>query len=123
MHTNEIFIENGRFHGHLIADSIAAKSPVNGQTGLRGPVPTCSRRLFVISLLAVSTPLTGVHGGANVARRLCVLLAVLAMAHLLFSQDIRTATLVGTVTDSSGAVVPNVAVTVTNIDTRWLPAA
>ena len=25
MHTNEIFIENGRFHGHLIADSIAAK--------------------------------------------------------------------------------------------------
>jgi thioredoxin reductase (NADPH) len=25
MHTNEIFIENGRFHGHLIADSIASK--------------------------------------------------------------------------------------------------
>ena len=25
MHTNEIFIENGRFHGHLIADSIAAR--------------------------------------------------------------------------------------------------
>jgi thioredoxin reductase (NADPH) len=25
MHTNEIFIENGRFHGHLIAESIAAK--------------------------------------------------------------------------------------------------
>ena len=25
MHTNEIFIENGRFHGQLIADSIAAK--------------------------------------------------------------------------------------------------
>ncbi len=24
MHTNEIFIENGRFHGHLIADSIAS---------------------------------------------------------------------------------------------------
>ncbi len=25
MHTNEIFIENGRLHGHLIAESIAAK--------------------------------------------------------------------------------------------------
>ena len=25
MHTNEIFIENGRFHGHLIADSIASR--------------------------------------------------------------------------------------------------
>lgn len=25
MHTNEIFIENGRFHGHLIAQSIASK--------------------------------------------------------------------------------------------------
>ena len=25
MHTNEIFIENGRFHGHLIAESIAAR--------------------------------------------------------------------------------------------------
>ena len=25
MHTNEIFIENGRFHGQLIADSIASR--------------------------------------------------------------------------------------------------
>jgi thioredoxin reductase (NADPH) len=25
MHTNEIFIENGRFHGHLIAESIASR--------------------------------------------------------------------------------------------------
>ena len=25
MHTNEIFIENGRFHGRAIAESIAAK--------------------------------------------------------------------------------------------------
>ena len=25
MHTNEIFIENGRFHGHLIARSIAER--------------------------------------------------------------------------------------------------
>jgi thioredoxin reductase (NADPH) len=25
MHTNEIFIENGRFHGHLIADSIVSR--------------------------------------------------------------------------------------------------
>src|SRR5204863_490838 len=44
--------------------------------------------------------------------------AVLAMAHFLFYQDIRTATLVGTVTDGSGAVIPNVVVTVTNVDTQ-----
>jgi thioredoxin reductase (NADPH) len=25
MHTNEIFIENGRFHGRAIADSIASR--------------------------------------------------------------------------------------------------
>ena len=29
MHTNEIFIENGRFHGHLIADSIASRIAAN----------------------------------------------------------------------------------------------
>ena len=29
MHTNEIFIENGRFHGHLIADSIASRIAPN----------------------------------------------------------------------------------------------
>ena len=46
------------------------------------------------------------------------LIALLAMATFLFCQDIRTATLVGTVTDSTGGVVSNVAVTVTNIDTQ-----
>jgi thioredoxin reductase (NADPH) len=25
MHTNEIFIENGRFHGHQIASAVAAQ--------------------------------------------------------------------------------------------------
>ena len=30
MHTNEIFIENGRFHGQLIADSIAARLQSSG---------------------------------------------------------------------------------------------
>jgi hypothetical protein len=46
------------------------------------------------------------------------LIALLGMTTLLFCQDIRTATLVGTVTDSTGAVVPNVAVTITNVDTQ-----
>jgi Carboxypeptidase regulatory-like domain len=52
-------------------------------------------------------------------RRVAIcLIASLAMTSLLFGQDIRTATLVGTVTDSSGAVIPNVAVSATNIDTE-----
>jgi len=46
------------------------------------------------------------------------LIATLAMTVPLCGQDIRTATLVGTVTDSTGAVVPNVAVTLTNVDTQ-----
>ncbi|HEY2404050.1 MAG TPA: carboxypeptidase-like regulatory domain-containing protein, partial [Steroidobacteraceae bacterium] len=46
------------------------------------------------------------------------LIALAAMATSLFSQDIRTATLVGTVTDSSGAVLSNAAVTATNVDTQ-----
>jgi hypothetical protein len=46
------------------------------------------------------------------------LIALVAMPAFLWCQDIRTATLVGTVTDSSGAVVANVAVTVTNVDTQ-----
>jgi hypothetical protein len=44
--------------------------------------------------------------------------ALLATAAFLFSQDIRTATLIGTVTDSSGAVVADAAVIVTNVDTK-----
>ena len=40
------------------------------------------------------------------------------MATCLFGQDIRTATLVGTVTDNSGAVIANVSVVVTNVDTQ-----
>jgi hypothetical protein len=46
------------------------------------------------------------------------LIALFAMTTLLFSQDLRTATLVGTVTDSSGSTIPNVAVTLTNVDTQ-----
>ncbi|HLK64582.1 MAG TPA: TonB-dependent receptor [Bryobacteraceae bacterium] len=46
------------------------------------------------------------------------LTALFAIASSLFCQDIRTATLVGTVTDSSGGVIANVAVTVTNVDTQ-----
>src|SRR5437763_11764 len=46
------------------------------------------------------------------------LVAVCAMTTFLFGQDIRTATLVGTVTDGSGAVLVNVAVNLTNVDTQ-----
>ncbi len=44
----------------------------------------------------------------------------LASCWSLLSQDLRTATLVGNVTDASGASVVNAAVTVTNIDTNVL---
>ena len=50
-------------------------------------------------------------------RNAIYLTALCAVPTFLFSQDIRTATLVGTVTDSSGGVISNVAVTVTNVDT------
>ena len=46
------------------------------------------------------------------------LVALFAMATCLVGQDIRTATLVGTVTDNSGAVIANVSVVVTNVDTQ-----
>ena len=74
-------------------------------------------RLFVISLLAVSTPLTASMEGQMRQATLC-LIAAAAMATFFSPQDIRTATLVGTVTDGSGAVIPNVVVTVTNVDTQ-----
>src|SRR6267154_4774413 len=45
-------------------------------------------------------------------------IALLAIASPLFPQNIRTATLIGTVIDSSGAVVANVAVTLTNQETQ-----
>jgi hypothetical protein len=43
---------------------------------------------------------------------------ILAASSFGLAQDLRTATLVGTVTDSSGASVANAAVTVTNTDTQ-----
>ena len=45
-------------------------------------------------------------------------LALFATLGAAFAQDLRTATLVGTVTDTTGAVVPNAAVTVTNNGTQ-----
>jgi hypothetical protein len=45
-------------------------------------------------------------------------LIVLAFAGVSFAQDIRTATLVGTVTDASGSAVPNAQVTVVNVQTK-----
>jgi hypothetical protein len=43
---------------------------------------------------------------------------ILAVAALSFAQDVRTGTLVGTVTDSSGAGVPSAQVTVVNVQTK-----
>jgi hypothetical protein len=44
--------------------------------------------------------------------------AMVAMAVSIFGQELRTATLVGTVTDASGSVVPNAPVVITNVDTQ-----
>ena len=54
------------------------------------------------------------------SRRAVVLLAVLSIlcGPVLLSQSAGTAGLTGTVTDPSGAVVPNVSVTLTNSDTN-----
>src|SRR3954453_628607 len=46
--------------------------------------------------------------------RLAVALAVSACASVLWAQE---ATIVGTITDATGAVVPNVSITITNTDT------
>ena len=45
-------------------------------------------------------------------------LIILALATWSFAQDVRTGTLVGTVTDSTGAAVPSAQVTVVNIQTK-----
>ncbi len=47
-----------------------------------------------------------------------LVVGALAFAALSLAQDVRTATLVGTVTDSTGAAVPNAAITVTNVQTQ-----
>src|ERR1700761_6004080 len=46
------------------------------------------------------------------------MLVLCATASLSIAQDVQSATVVGTVTDSSGAVVPNAAITVTNTATN-----
>ena len=46
------------------------------------------------------------------------ILLTCGFAYSLMAQDQRTATLVGTVTDSAGAAVPNATVDVTNVDTN-----
>jgi hypothetical protein len=57
------------------------------------------------------------RGGRNTAL-LTVLVALLTMTANIWGQELRTATLVGNVTDASGAVVPNAAITMTNVDTQ-----
>jgi hypothetical protein len=51
-------------------------------------------------------------------RLLRLLFLSTAVIGAVFAQDVRTATLVGAVTDASGAVVPNAAVTITNTGTQ-----
>src|SRR5271157_792769 len=45
-------------------------------------------------------------------------LMILTLAAWSFAQDVRTATVVGTVTDSSGAGVPNAQVNVVDVQTK-----
>ena len=47
-----------------------------------------------------------------------IALAALALAAPMFAQDLRTATLVGTISDSSGAAVSGANISATNIDTN-----
>ncbi len=47
-----------------------------------------------------------------------LVVSALAFAALSYAQDVRTATLVGTVTDSTGAAVLKAAITVTNVQTQ-----
>jgi hypothetical protein len=47
-----------------------------------------------------------------------LVVAMLVLASFAFAQDLRTATLVGNVTDATGAVVPNAAVAVINTETQ-----
>src|SRR6185437_9102548 len=46
------------------------------------------------------------------------LVAIFVFVSCAFGQDLRTATLVGSVTDASGAVVPGAQVAAVNIDTQ-----
>jgi len=50
--------------------------------------------------------------------QICTLCAGVALAAAAFAQNRTTAELVGTVTDPSGAVLPRVHITVTNLDTQ-----
>jgi hypothetical protein len=47
-----------------------------------------------------------------------LVVAILSCAAFASAQDLRTATLVGTVTDSTGAIVPGAAVAATNVETQ-----
>ncbi len=49
---------------------------------------------------------------------LCCIVALLAMGPVAVAQDVQSATVVGTVTDPTGAVVPNAIVTVMNMATN-----
>src|ERR1700684_1706832 len=92
------------------------------QLCFRGRVP------LVLALLAVigATALWGqaVMAHLKPRRSKCIftaivfglLLALLALPHLVYGQG-ANATLLGTVTDASGAVVPGASVQVTNVDT------
>src|ERR1700723_542914 len=64
-----------------------------------------------------STYLLGRNSMMRFRRRVLVLCLLLCTAGLAFSQSTNSGDIRGTVTDSSGAVVPGVAVTVLNLDT------
>ena len=59
----------------------------------------------------------GKHNGSGYAWLIVVLLSFVLVAPSLAAQSTSTGALTGTVTDATGAVVPNVTVTATNADT------
>ena len=59
-----------------------------------------------------------IYKNSRYAWLVLVLLVFFGLAPSLVAQSTSTGALTGTVTDASGAVVPNVTVTVTSADTR-----
>lgn len=63
--------------------------------------------------------MVGLRFSAAVLRRLLAIIGILLLGSLLASAQFDTGTIAGSVTDPSGAVIPNATVTVTNVGTSF----